>query len=94
VKPTIQESYEAWRAQNPHVVALMERFAADAAESGRRIGVKALAERVRWELNVTINRAGDPFRFNNNFTSRIARELIARHPDLERTIEVRRLRAA
>jgi len=94
MKRSIQERYERWSAANPRAISLLERFAVEAHYAGRRIGVKLLAERVRWELNVIINHTDDPFRMNNDFTSRIARDLIARHPKLEETLETRRLRAA
>ena len=94
MKRTIQESYETWRARNPSIIELFERFATEAASAGRRVGVKALAEQVRWQMNVTINRGDDTFRLNNNYTSRIARDLITRHPELDGVIETRCLRSA
>lgn len=94
MKPSIQESYERWKTRNPGVIDLFDRFAREASGRGKRVGVKLLAERVRWEVNITINRTGEVFRINNNYTSRIARDLITRHPELDGVIETRRLRSA
>jgi hypothetical protein len=68
-------------------MALFERFALDAASRERRFGVKALAERVRWEC--MISRDGNDWKINNSYVSTIARELVRRHPELLEFIEFR-----
>ena len=94
MKQSIQESYERWKAKNPGVIDLFDRFAMEASGRRKRVGVKLLAERVRGEVNITINRTGEVFRINNNYTSRIARDLITRHPEMDGVIETRCLRSA
>jgi len=94
MKPSIQERYEAWRARNPGLIKQFEVYALVAQARGRRVGMKALAERVRWDYTFSVDRVNEPFRFNNDYTSRIARELIALHPELENVIETRGLKSA
>ncbi len=89
---TTQERYEAWIAANPWVLDVAERLAARYLAAGRkRIGAKQIWEVIRYEYGAT---TGDPFKANNNFTSRVARDLIARHPEWSDAIETRVLRAA
>ncbi len=90
---TIQERYEAWLEKNPQAFPLFEQFAMEAARSGSRVGVKAIAERVRWRVNIELYGV-DKYKINNDFTSRIARDLIEKHPSLGRVIETRGLKSA
>ena len=91
-KPTIQERYEAWMALNPWVLTAMERLVEDWLAAGHaRVGIKQMWEVVRHQYGRTY---GDTFKANNDYTSRVARDLIDRHPDWEDAIETRRLRAA
>ena len=70
---SLSERYAAWRALNPQVYKLFRRFAYEAFGSGHRLGAKAIAERMRWEMQV---KARDDFKVNNSFVSRMVRELI------------------
>lgn len=89
---TIAERYDAWKAANPWVLPTVERLAAQWFAAGhKRVGVKALWEVLRWEYGTT---TGDKFKANNDFTSRVARDLITRRPDWADCIEIRELRAA
>jgi hypothetical protein len=57
------------------------------ADRGRRFGMKALVEHVRWHMQV--NGTTD-FAINNNHTSAFARRLIKEHPRVEPFIVTRR----
>lgn len=81
-----------WITANPQAFALFERFALQMAERGRSFGMKALAEKVRWEVMATWDKDADGYRLNNNLTAYLGRELVARHPELEPFIEFRRCR--
>ena len=85
-RPTMAVARE-WARRNPEAWAFMQAFAADMCSRGRRFGVKALMERVRWEM--TLTRTG-PYAVNNNLTSALARLLIEADPRLEDYIETRR----
>ncbi len=87
---TLAEWAAQWIAANQHIVDEFERRTARLVAAGRtRIGVKMLAESIRYE---TMLRAeSDPFRVNNSAVSFVARELIRRHPDWAPLIETRAL---
>lgn len=90
---TIQERYEAWRDANPWVIPWMARRAEQwVAAGGKRVSVKHLAEVLRASYFEVVRT--DEFRVNNNATSRLARDIIARYPHLADAIETRELRAA
>jgi len=90
---TIQERYEQWRDANPWILPTLARLLDDwSAHGGRRVGVKAATEWLRFFYARQIE-ASD-FRCNNSYTSRLARDLIAAYPHLADVIETRELRAA
>lgn len=74
--------------QNPEVFQLFARFALEAARAGRRrIGAKAVWERIRWENPVATN--GKPYRLNNSFTAWYARRFVVEYPQHRRLFEMR-----
>lgn len=82
----------AYHEANPVLYDTLARLALEAVRQGkRRIGAKALWERMRWELWMAAD--GDDFALNNNFTSRYARLLMAREPELRGVFELRGLRS-
>lgn len=91
---TIQERYEQWRDLNPWVVPYIAGLLDEWSEhGGRKVGVKAAVEWARWNYVRHVKGATD-WRWNNSFSSRLARDLIERYPHLEAVIETRQLRAA
>jgi hypothetical protein len=90
---TIQERYESWRDANPWIIPTLARLLDDwSAHGGRRVGVKAATEWLRFFYARQIK--SSDFRCNNSYTSRLARDLIARYPHLDAVIETRELRVA
>lgn len=90
---TIQQRYEAWRDANPWVLPTLADLLDDwSAHGGRRTGVKAAVEWLRWH-HTRATKTAD-FKWNNNHASRLARDLIRDYPHLEPVIETRELRAA
>lgn len=90
---TLDERFEIFHAENPHVFEVMVRLAREAKARGRRrIGAKALAERARWELAFAVE--GEDFKINNSYVSRYARLLAETHPELADLFEFRRLHDA
>lgn len=89
---TIQERFDVWIEANDWVLVAVEQLISQWLAAGhQRVGVKQIWERVRWEYGTT---TGDTFRANNNWTSRVARLVVERHPDWADAIETRALRAA
>jgi hypothetical protein len=85
-----EERYREWAEKNPDVVALFLRFARERMAQGRRFGMKALWERVRWEEPFSMERT-DGWRLNNNHVSYVARDLLALEPRLVHFITTRRI---
>lgn len=90
---TIEERFREFHSRNPQVYALFREFARRAMDSGRRIGAKAIMERVRWEVYMK-SRDGEGFKINNSYTSRYVRLLIDEYPEFKGFFEMRDLRAA
>ena len=86
---TIGERYALFHDANPHVLDALEALAVRWPE-GKRIGVKALAEVLRYRSGMETT--GSPWRIDNSYVSRLARDLVARRPDLDGRIERRRLK--
>jgi hypothetical protein len=86
---TLAERYEVWREVNGHVIAEFERRTAQLVAAGRtRIGMKMIAEAIRFDMSVRSD--GSPWAVNNSVVAFVARDLIARHPDWSALIETRR----
>lgn len=85
VPGSIDAQYTRWRDElggRAVIARILARAKTMRAAGARRIGVKLLCERERWE-----NQA----RINNKFTSRIARELLHLDPELAALIQLREL---
>lgn len=91
--PSLDEAFEAFHAEHPHVYARLHTLAMGLVAAGhRRIGVKMLWETLRYH---TMLEAPDPsgagWKLNNSYTSRYARLLLANEPLLADVIETRGL---
>lgn len=86
----IQAAYEKWKELNPQIWMLIRRYAYDALASCDHFGVKAVVERVRWEVKVEWK---GRFKINNSWPSRMARDLIAEDVRFGKLFELRRLRS-
>lgn len=89
-KKDLRRAAEKWIDENPEGYALYVRFALQAASKGRRFGINALTERVRWEAMMEWNPDERGFKINNNHAPYIARKLIEDYPQLEPLIECRK----
>lgn len=86
-----EAAYREWAIKNPDIVALFLRFARERMGSGRNFGMKALWERVRWDIPVEIQRT-DAWRLNNSHVAYVARDLLAIEPRLKDYIKTRRVK--
>lgn len=90
---TIQERWEIWRELNPWTVPYIAALLDDWSDhGGQRVGVKAAVEWARYHY--TRATRGDAWKWNNTYSSRLARDLIAEYPHLADVIETRALKAA
>jgi hypothetical protein len=88
---TLDARFEEFHASHPWVLEALEELTAKwLAAGGGCIGVKALFEQLRWSPPGAM--PGELFRLNNDFTSRYARLLCARHPEWVAVFQLRTLR--
>ena len=67
-------SFVEFHRDNPTVWTMFQRFAQEALSAGRKIGARAIGERIRWE--VTIKTTGEEFKVNDHFWPYYARLLM------------------
>ncbi len=89
---TIQERFERFHAQNPHVYRRLVEICLTMKRRGlRQWGAKAAYEILRFQGILSTN--GDAFKLPNSYTSRYARKIMAEVPELDGFFETRELRA-
>jgi hypothetical protein len=93
MKTPINTRFKEFHREHPEVYKDLKHLALQAQLAGkRRIGMKFLFERLRWEMMVNPKYQHIDFELNNNFTSRYARMLMNEVPYLEGMFETRNLR--
>jgi hypothetical protein len=91
---TIAERFSAFHASNPGVYRALVMLARDMHEMGRRrLGIKMLWEKCRWELMLATT-SEEGRKLNNDFSALYAREIMRNEPDLAGIFETRTRRAA
>lgn len=89
---SLDSRFRAWITANPQVLDAFIALALQLHRAGRQhYGAKAIIERLRWEY--AVRTTGDDFRWNNNYTSRLARLAVAQRPELAPLFEFRELRS-
>jgi hypothetical protein len=91
-QPTIAEMFAEFHRINPHVYDALVKLARQSLVRGKRTGIGALFEVLRWQWVIETGSV-DEFRLNNNMRSRYARLIMAQEPDLEGFFDIRELRA-
>ena len=92
VDDRIERDFRKFHAENPHVYELLCVKAREAKAAGHaRYGIKSIFERVRWHYQIELRHLEEPFKLNNNYTSRYARLIMAQEPDLAGFFEIREL---
>jgi hypothetical protein len=88
---TIDDKFRAFHDANPWLADELEKLAdVEYRHGDGRIGIKYLIEVLRW--NYRRATTGQPFRIDNDFTSRYARLLVDRRPEFANLFETRTLR--
>lgn len=85
-EPTVRERAILWLRSHQALFVLFEHHA---SRMTRRFGLKALAERVRWDLPSVSEVDGNDYKINNSYVAYIGRRLGYLHPHLKRLIECR-----
>ena len=82
-----REEADKWIEANPDAWDYLTQQAVNSARNGRRFGIGALCEVVRWQMRNVQGISG--FRLNNNHRAAFARRLIKEHPEVEPYISTR-----
>lgn len=91
-RPPIWERYQRFMKDNPAVLEEALNLArAELAAGAKRIGAKALWERLRGRMRV---KTGGKFKLDNDYTALLARDLITAEPKLAGKIELRERKTA
>ena len=85
---SIGETFIEFHRRNPHIYHLLKDYALLVKRAGRKIGMKALFERIRWDYMVQ-SRSQTEYKLNNNFTAYYARLLMDAEPELAGFFETR-----
>jgi hypothetical protein len=92
-KMPIDEHFRRFHEENPHIYKNLLHLAIQAQLAGRKkIGMKLLYERLRWEYLINSKYELTQCEMDNNFTSRYARKLMEDVPYLHGLFETRDLR--
>ena len=87
-------AFREFDRNNPRVFSLLKTFSRAARKTGRkRMGIRMIWERMRWEIMITTTDSERDYKLNNNYTSRYARKLMAECNDLDGMFEIRELRS-
>lgn len=81
-----KEEADKWIEKNPGAWEYLTNSAVISANAGRRFGIGALCEHVRWHMFAQGDRN---FKLNNNHRAAFARRLIREHPEVEPYISTR-----
>lgn len=88
----LEMAFWKFHRANPHVYALLVRLAREwKDQTGRKLGIKALFERARWEYSVRTTETAPTL--NNNHTAFYARLIMEREKDLEGIFNLREQRS-
>lgn len=93
---SIQAKYEAWRATRDGGVvytAVKEAALRLRLRGFNHYGISALFEAARYTYSLRVGPDAEGWKINNNWRSRMARELMTNEPDLVGFFELRTLRA-
>jgi hypothetical protein len=88
---SLADRFAAFHAANPMVADLLESLAEQWLARHSRVGMKSLAEQVRWSSG--LRTTGEPWRINNSHVSFYSRLLLDRHPEWTGRIQTRRAQA-
>jgi hypothetical protein len=92
LRPGIQERFEAFHRDNPHIYQHLVWLAREHTQAGvQKLSIDYLYHVIRWRMFVE-TRSAELFKLNDHFTSRYSRLIEEREPDLRGLFEKRVLR--
>ncbi len=88
----LDRKFLSYHTANPHVYILFQKYARQMLNAGRkRYSARTIIHRIRWHAD--LQTSGDPFKMNNNYTSRYARKLMTDDPSFDGFFELRELKS-
>lgn len=91
-RETVQQVLDNFR-ENPKVWRAFEKFTLDAIRCGKKIGAKAVMERVRWEFEIEKNHWADAeYKINNSWVAYYARIFAIKFPEHRDYFDFREVR--
>jgi hypothetical protein len=86
---TTAQRFEQFHQTNPHIYQLLVTLAREwlASTGQKKLGVRALWERMRWQLAITTD--APDYKLNDHYTSFYARLIEHQEPDLRGMFELR-----
>lgn len=94
--PSLDEQYERWK-RSEHGLAVLaaarERALRLRHRGFKHYGIKCILEAIRFDFALQLGADDDGFKVNNNYSSRIARDLMASYPELSCFFETRELKS-
>lgn len=89
---TLQQKFEKYHQDNPHVLSTLINMTDDAIAKGHnRLGMDLLFNVLRWESMISTR--GDEYKINNSYSSRYVRLIEELRPDLIGVFSKRELRS-
>jgi len=87
---THQQQFDSWvhTTQGGHAMNRFIRLAIGVQSRGKKVGAKAIVERLRWSYEVS-KAYGEEYAINNNYTAYMARFAMERSPGLRGFFNVR-----
>ncbi len=90
---SIQAAFERFDAACPEVYAEFKNIAEQLLATRDHYGAKSICEVIRYHRAISTGDSREPFVINNNYTSRLARKLIAEEPRFAEFFETRILKS-
>ena len=94
-EPTLDERFEEWlKTENGKAVfhEAAARARALLARGYKHFGIKAICEAIRYERAQAVGPDAEGYVVNNNYSSRLARRIMAIYPELKGFFETRDLK--
>lgn len=95
-QPSLQDRFEAWLATDDGQAVyehIRDRALRLYARGWRHFGIAALWEAARYDRALVVGPDAEGWKVNNSYRSRMARRLMADHPELDGFFETRRVSA-
>jgi hypothetical protein len=88
-----EPAYIKFMLDNPKAWSTFVFYATQAVTKNRPTSIRAIVERVRWDARIKWKRDAKGFKWNNNYTKYLARDLCVAIPGLDGLFETRKAAA-